>query len=238
MKRRQIKYKSVNVNETNQNTEDAFGNKKVVTISQPILENVSEQKENIQSTSRNGSQRKILITSNFDADKAKIKFKKTNRVPSSNYFLETFSTTFSSSKNQKMTTVNQPNIERRAESIKGTASRENSSDSKVNRSKTIHNHLRSNEIIKNIHSLKRDKRMQKDKFYKVKSCDDILDSPLKQLRSQMNSKVQYNWDVKNQFFANPIEMLRQERLKRETLRHQRIQKEKDKLKVIDHEDIR
>lgn len=180
----------------------------------------------------------ILITSNFDADKAKIDLKNTKRAVSSNYFVETFSTTFSSSKNQKANIAKQQNIGRKAEFIKDNASRENSSDSKFQRQSGIHYPLRSNEIIRNIHTVKRDKRMQKDKFHKVKSCDDIHDSPLNQLRSQMNNRVQYNWDLNNQFFTNPIEMLRQERLKREKLRHQRIQKEKDKLKVIDHDDIR
>ena len=39
------------------------------------------------------------------------------------------------------------------------------------------------------------------------------------------------------FLNNPIEILRQERLKRERMRQQKVQKEKDKLKVLDHEDI-
>ena len=55
-----------------QQIEDAFGGRKVLTVSQPILENVSEHKENTQSSSRNGSQQRILVTSNLNSDKVKI----------------------------------------------------------------------------------------------------------------------------------------------------------------------
>ena len=121
---------------------------------------------------------------------------------------------------------------------KDNASRENLSDNKLKRQNGVYYSLRSNEIIRNIHTVKRGKRIQEDKFYKVKSWDDIISSPLKHLRSEINNKVQYNWDIGNQFFSNPIEILRQERLRREKMRQQRIQKEKDKLKELDHEDIR
>ena len=121
---------------------------------------------------------------------------------------------------------------------KDNASRENLSDNKFKRQNGVHYPLRSNEIIRNIYTVKRGKRIQEDKFYKIKSWDDNFSSPLKHLRSQTNNKVQYNWDIGNQFFSNPIEILRQERLRREKMRQQRIQKERDKLKVLDHEDIR
>ena len=164
--------------------------------------------------------------------------KHANKAVNSNYFIETISTTFSSSKKQRATSIKNQNTQNKNEWIKDNTSRENLSDSKLKRQNGVHYLLRSNEIIRNIHTVKRDKRIQEDKFYKIKSWDDILSSPLKHLRSQKNNKVQYNWDIGNQFFSNPIEILRQERLKREKMRQQRIQKEKDKLKELDHEDIR
>ena len=52
------------------------------------------------------------------------------------------------------------------------------------------------------------------------------------------NKITYDFYKHNHFFANPIEVLRQERLKRERLRKLRIQKRKEKLQELDHEDIR
>ena len=116
------------------------------------------------------------------------------------------------------------------ERINDNASRENLSDNKLKRQNGVHYLLRSNEIIRNIHTVKRGKRIQEDKFYKIKGWDDNFSSPLKHLRSQTNNKVEYNWDIGNQFFSNPIEILRQERLKREKMRQQRIKKKKISLK--------
>ena len=95
--------------------------------------------------------------------------KHANRAVNSNYFIETISTTFSSSKNQRSTTVNNKNIQNKNESIKDIVPREDLSDSKLKRQNGVYYPLRSNEIIRNIHTVNRDKRIQKDKFYKIKS---------------------------------------------------------------------
>lgn len=80
--------------------------------------------------------------------------------------------------------------------------------------------LRSTELIRNIHTVKRDKRIPKNKFYKLKSCDDLHSGPLKIQRSESN----------HPFFNDPIEVLRQERLRRERIRQEKLQREKEKLK--------
>lgn len=98
--------------------------------------------------------------------------------------------------------------------------------------------LRSTEIIRNIQTVNREKRFQSGRFIKIKSCDDIHNNPTSNQGEDTQNRPHYKWETSAPFYVNPIETLRQERLKRERMQQQRIEKEKDKLKVLDLEEIR
>lgn len=154
----------------------------------------------------------------------------TNTGVNSNYFVETFSTTLSSSKGNKLSRAAQGAVCKQGETVGQNRSQGELSGSKLQKQPVLYYPLRSNEVIRNIHTVKREKRLPRDKFYKIKSCDDIHGSPAKDTGRETNNKVIYNWNQSVPFQSNPIEMLRQERLRRERMRMERIQREKDKLK--------
>lgn len=100
--------------------------------------------------------------------------------------------------------------------------------------------LRSNEIIEHIHTINREKRVCKPKFGKVKSFKE-LNLNFKEVNigsNEIKNRINYDFDKDSHFFTNPIEILRQERLKREKIRKIKIQKEREKLNILEALDIR
>lgn len=103
LKRRRIKYKILDSDEKKKEIQTACGTNNFIVSSQPRLENVSEQREILQSavqSDEHTSKMKIAtITSSIKIPSNVKQAKKP--VISPNFFIETFSTTLSSSNNIK-----------------------------------------------------------------------------------------------------------------------------------------
>lgn len=173
-----------------------------------------------------------------------------------NFCIENSSTTFSSTKNNQaqLKSSNEVMI------IEGQAWHSNrqinefergskeASQTNLQRQPSMPIPLKSTQIIRNIHTVKRQKRIcpstgykiQRGKFYKIKSCDDLVSSPGNgdTEGQELQNQAGYRWDNISPFLSNPIEVLRQERLRKERIKQQKIIKEKEKLQALDHQDIR
>ena len=75
------------------------------------------------------------------------------------------------------------------------------------------------------------------KFGPILELRKIVTKNSNKIKLEAN-KITYDFYKHNHFFANPIEVLRQERLKKEKLRKMKIQKRKEKLRELDRSDIR
>lgn len=122
--------------------------------------------------------------------------------------MENFSTTNSSSKIKKQ------NKDNNWVSLK--------QESDQDRKQSIQSHkqmgpFKSNEIIRQIHTVNRKKR---------------------NLKGIIEDETGHQGMMEPELWNNPIEILRQERLKRERARKNRILKEKERLKMLDIEEIR
>jgi len=109
--------------------------------------------------------------------------------------------------------------------------------------------LKSNDIIRNIHSVNREKRSNNLKFKKINNDNNLIfdNNPVvKKVSNQTNfqkikletNKITGEFYKNNYFLANPIEILRQERLRRETLKKIKIQKKKEKFNELDANEIK
>ena len=103
LKRRRIKYKALGSDEKKKEIQTAFGEKNFIVSSQPRLEYVSEQKELLNSGSQIEEEKPKLKTATIVSSARIPSSLKQGKKPviNPNYFIETFSTTLSSSKNLK-----------------------------------------------------------------------------------------------------------------------------------------
>jgi hypothetical protein len=171
-------------------------------------------------------------------DKGASNLKQTQK--GANTFLETFSTTVSNSKHK--TCTNGPYYLSRGgdEPIVGKNKSQGPVDAKLVRQPSMPIPLKSTDIVRNIQTVKRSKRanpaISGKGFNKIKSCEDIHATPPEH-DDASGGKTTYRWERVSPFLSNPIEALRQERLRKERLRHQKLQKEREKLQIIDRDDI-
>ena len=163
-----------------------------------------------------------------------------------NLFVETFSTTFSSSKHKNGANGSGPYYSSRVNHEPESKNKSQESvEAKMVRQPSMPVPLKSTDIVRNIHTVKRSKRFcptsnGTKRFYKIKSCHDIHSDKIMDPNSLDENTVKSTYkrfDNVTPFLSNPIEVLRQERLRRERLKQQKLQKEKEKLKLIDRSDI-
>lgn len=158
VKKRRIKYKAIDHEDKKKELHAIFESQKFIVGSQPCLENISENRKLVSSSSQPESG---FFKQNSTNMKTKVSLN-SKKGMISNHFVETFSTTISSSKPKNRDSKTTPHnlckkIEKESNALENGLEE---TPKNYERQPSLQIPLRSNEIIRNIHTVKREKRLK------------------------------------------------------------------------------